>query len=660
MRSNLKRELHLKRLIGLSACCIWGNVSCFAQNTEKSDSEISDILLILFILTIITMGFYLMSMRKKYRNKLRTLEKEVADKQKEVEHAVIEQRKGRLILRRVTTLYLKNMLQRVDEGLPSIKEINERTNLPANFPNVQNLYRNLVLIKATGEQLEQINEEQIEDLEKRIEIAPYSIQKILYEVNQRLSEVIDTNQIVYRFNKFARPELKVYVNKEKLNFILRNLLINAFNHIQHRGMVTLTVSEEVSDEDCICTINISYSAKQPITRVDELAMENCSIIDINTIELGYEYMKNAMEKIGGKMIFKSEDGATNIVLSIPTIIDKVKDLDAVKIINIPEDKDVEEVKPDDPEQHPEKQSKEAKIHNALESQKNSDVAGPTEIFENSAVQQKNKYTILIISDRQEIVMYMKVLLSTTYNIIIANTGQEGVESARNNKPDIIMCDVEVPGTGFHVCEEIRADITTCHLPFILVTSKVEDDDLVRGLEIGADDYMLKPFTPGIIKAKIENLIKNRRVLRQKYSSLMVQLNGNGHDDETATEENGNKTNRNNFIGEIVKIIEDNILEPDFSVKTLAASMNMSQPTLYRKVKQQTNCTIIELIIGVRIRRAALFLKEERYSVQEVAEKVGYNDVSTFRKNFVEIMGSTPSTYAAQEQTGQLHTFPDET
>jgi AraC-like DNA-binding protein len=205
---------------------------------------------------------------------------------------------------------------------------------------------------------------------------------------------------------------------------------------------------------------------------------------------------------------------------------------------------------------------------------------------------------------------------------------------------MIMCDVEVPGTGFHVCEEIRGDVSTCHLPFILVTSKVEDDDLVRGLEIGADDYMLKPFTPGIIKAKIENLIKNRKVLRQKYSNLMVQLNGR---DDEGLEDGG--SNKNSFMTEIVKLIEDNILEPDFSVKKLASAMNMSQPTLYRKVKQQTNCTIIELIIGVRIRRAAMFLKEGKYSVQEVAEKVGYNDVSTFRKNFVEIMGSTPSTYS---------------
>jgi CheY-like chemotaxis protein/AraC-like DNA-binding protein len=639
MFSKLKRESYHKRITGVIMFAL-GTISCSAQSNNEESSGTNALLIILFIIIVLLLAFYSLWSRKKLKDRIQKLEKEVVEKQKEAEDAITEKREGGLILRRVTSLFLKNMLQLVEEVLPPLKDINERPSLPSNFPNVQNLYRNAILIKATGEQLEEINEEQIEESNNKIEIAPYSIQKILYEVNQKLSDVIDTNQIIYRFSKFARPELKVYVNKEKLIFILKNLLMNAFNHIQHRGMVSLTVSEEVSDDDCICSIDISYSAKLPIKRVNELAAEECSVFDINAIELGYEYMENAISKIGGKITFKSEEGATNIVLSIPTIVEKIQNLDAVKLITIPEDKDIDEHPATEEQKKEGKESKEAKISNALESRNESEFEGQVEILENGGSQQKSKNTILIISDRQEIVMYMKVLLSTTYNIITASTGQEGIERARNDKPDMIMCDVEVPGTGFHVCEEIRGDVSTCHLPFILVTSKVEDDDLVRGLEIGADDYMLKPFTPGIIKAKIENLIKNRKVLRQKYSNLMVQLNGR---DDEGLEDGG--SNKNSFMTEIVKLIEDNILEPDFSVKKLASAMNMSQPTLYRKVKQQTNCTIIELIIGVRIRRAAMFLKEGKYSVQEVAEKVGYNDVSTFRKNFVEIMGSTPSTYS---------------
>ena len=100
-----------------------------------------------------------------------------------------------------------------------------------------------------------------------------------------------------------------------------------------------------------------------------------------------------------------------------------------------------------------------------------------------------------------------------------------------------------------------------------------------------------------------------------------------------------------FISSLVKIIEENIREADFNVKKLASEMNMSQPTLYRKVKQSTDFTIIELIRGVRMKKAAVLLKKKIYAVQEVAEMVGYNDIPTFRKHFVDAFGTTPSTYA---------------
>ena len=101
---------------------------------------------------------------------------------------------------------------------------------------------------------------------------------------------------------------------------------------------------------------------------------------------------------------------------------------------------------------------------------------------------------------------------------------------------------------------------------------------------------------------------------------------------------------NPFIASVIKIIEENLCESDFSVKKLAADLNMSQPTLYRKVKQSTDFTIIELIRGVRMRKAAQLLKLKQYSVQEVVEMVGYNDIPTFRKHFVDTFGTTPSTY----------------
>ena len=185
---------------------------------------------------------------------------------------------------------------------------------------------------------------------------------------------------------------------------------------------------------------------------------------------------------------------------------------------------------------------------------------------------------------------------------------------------------------------------TCSIPIIMLTAKVEDDDIIHGLQLGADDYVLKPFTPGILKAKVSSLINGRQTLKQMYTKLF-KLPGTDSFVVSEPEQAGEEVKTEDpFITAVIKIVEENICEADFSVKKLAAEMNMSQPTLYRKVKQSTDYTIIELIRGVRMRRAGVLLKTKQYAVQEVAEMVGYNDIPTFRKHFVDAFGTTPSTY----------------
>jgi len=258
---------------------------------------------------------------------------------------------------------------------------------------------------------------------------------------------------------------------------------------------------------------------------------------------------------------------------------------------------------------------------------------------------EEKKTILIVEDHKDIRLYLKVLFGNEYNLLMATNGQEGVDMAMKELPDLIICDVMMPiKDGFECCREVKECPETCSIPFIMLTAKVEDDDIIHGLELGADDYVLKPFTPGILKAKVSNLINGRQTLKQMYAKLF-KLPGADAVDADETEQPGEEAKAEDpFITSVIKIVEENICEADFSVKKLASELNMSQPTLYRKVKQSTDYTIIELIRGVRMRRAGVLLKTKQYGVQEVAEMVGYNDIPTFRKHFVDAFGTTPSTY----------------
>ena len=258
----------------------------------------------------------------------------------------------------------------------------------------------------------------------------------------------------------------------------------------------------------------------------------------------------------------------------------------------------------------------------------------------------SKKTILIVEDHNDIRVYLKVLLGKEYNLLMATNGQEGVDMAMKELPDLILCDVMMPvKDGFECCREVKEGLETCGIPLIMLTAKVEDEDIIHGLELGADDYLLKPFTPSILMAKVRNLINGRQALKRIYSQLFMLPEKDAVETGDATEQVIEEVKKEDpFISSVIKIVEENICEADFSVKKLASELNMSQPTLYRKVKQSTDYTIIELIRGVRMRRAGVLLKTKQYAVQEVAEMVGYNDIPTFRKHFVDAFGTTPSTY----------------
>ena len=362
--------------------------------------------------------------------------------------------------------------------------------------------------------------------------------------------------------------------------------------------------------------------------------------DLSAAQLGFTVMQQMIEAHRGTILLESTEGKGTKVT-----------------VNLPIDRAVLENEPNilfiDPEELPELES-EVSEQSQSELKVNDNVVKQeptlfTEVLPFKEVVQPDtnvtKKTVLIVEDHKDIRLYLKVLFGNEYNLLMATNGQEGVDMAMKELPDLIICDVMMPiKAGFECCREVKECPDTCSIPFIMLTAKVEDDDIIHGLELGADDYVLKPFTPGILKAKVSNLINGRQALKQMYTKLF-KLPGTDIVNFDETEQSGEEVKPEDpFITSVIKIVEENICEADFSVKKLASELNMSQPTLYRKVKHSTDYTIIELIRGVRMRRAGVLLKTKQYGVQEVAEMVGYNDIPTFRKHFVDAFGTTPSTY----------------
>ena len=210
--------------------------------------------------------------------------------------------------------------------------------------------------------------------------------------------------------------------------------------------------------------------------------------------------------------------------------------------------------------------------------------------------------------------------------------------AKEKLPDLIISDVMMPvKDGFTCCEEIRSQQETAHIPILMLTAKAEDADILQGSRSGADDYMMKPFNPEILKAKVDNLILQREQLKRIYTkALMLKQKSEEGEQEDA------------FLLQLIHVIEANIPNENFNVKMLAEQLNMSQPTLYRKVKQRSDLSVIDMIRSIRISKAASLILENRYSIQEITEMVGYSETRTLRKHFMEHFGVSPSKYIGEK------------
>ena len=486
-------------------------------------------------------------------------------------------------------------------------------------------YRNSIGMLNSCDQL--LNIYTYSSAKEKIELAPYSLLKVTDTFVFSLNEFLRVHSIGFQYEKKISKELEVWIDKKAINLILQNLLTNAFIHVNYSGAVALILQEVVENDLTYCTISVVDNGKAQVRTVEELSKELQLLLTMEPaeVELGYAVMQDIMKRHHGSISLENlRGGGTKVQIKWP--INKIEFEQDENVVFIDPEK-MDEVT--QLESQPDVNIDELEANDILE-------------VEGAAPVERTKKTVLVIEDYKDIRLYLKTLFEKDYNVLLAVNGEEGVSLARKELPDLIICDVMMPiKDGFECCRELKNGLDTCHIPFVLLTAKVEDDDIIKGLEIGADDYILKPFVAKILKVKVKNLIEGRINLKNTYTKLLV----------TPTEDVSNGTGEKEaeiqdpFISTVVRIIEENILEPDFNVKKLASDLNMSQPTLYRKVKQCTDFTIIELIRGVRMRRAATLLKKKQYPVQEVAEMVGYNDIPTFRKHFVDTYGVTPSTYA---------------
>ena len=243
--------------------------------------------------------------------------------------------------------------------------------------------------------------------------------------------------------------------------------------------------------------------------------------------------------------------------------------------------------------------------------------------------------ILIVDDNQELREYLVGIFENKFKIEEAENGKIGYQKALETMPDIILSDYIMPiMDGAEFCKAVKTDEKTSHIPFLMLTSKKNNETIQASYEIGADDYILKPFNASLLVKKIENIIKARQILKEKFGKLIQEIPENVFHNETDEK----------FFKKAIGIIETYIDDASFDVTELENQLNMSKMQLYRKLKGVSNLAPNEFIRNIRLKRAAAIMQNTSMNVSEIAYAVGFNDPAYFARCFRKEFGKAPTDF----------------
>jgi signal transduction histidine kinase/DNA-binding response OmpR family regulator/streptogramin lyase len=446
----------------------------------------------------------------------------------------------------------------------------------------------------------------------RLRPSKLNLHDLAYEVYLCFVQQAKSQNMNYVFD-CPNKNLEIYADREKLEIILYNLLSNALKYTPAKGDVSLSIDD--SAEDVVIKVE-DNGAGIPSEIGEKLfdkfyKAERSKTSSKAGFGIGLFLVKHFTEQHGGLVSYKSQEGqGATFMLTLPkgkehfgpeVTISETDDSPAFiqmfKVEPLIEEK-IEEAEP------------------------------ITEVV-------SEKKSILIIDDDESIRQYLVRLFKDHYLIHQAEDGTTGLNTARKYLPDLIISDIHMQGmNGIELCKAVKENEQLSHIPVIILTGATSNELKLRGVEGGADDYIIKPFDAELLIARVTNLLKTRNTL-QKYFYNEITLNESNLKISHEYKE---------FLDKCISIVENHLEDDDFSVKTLYSEMGMSHSNLYRKVKSVSGQTVNIFIRFIRLRKAAELFIKTNYNVNEVAFKVGVNDVRYFREQFSKLFGMNPSDY----------------
>ncbi|MFT7155445.1 MAG: signal transduction histidine kinase/DNA-binding response OmpR family regulator [Parvicella sp.] len=508
--------------------------------------------------------------------------------------------------------------------------------LSAEVPNNSPLFNFYNLIKRNALRLQRLINQLLEV--RRIESGTLElilnntdIVGFVKEVKELFNnQAIDKN---IQFSFYSDIEhFTIYFDQDKIEKILFNLLSNAFKHTPENGKITVKIKTSQNSDNGTSDSSSAHFIKLIVedngTGLDEEVRDHIfdrfavghNEVGERTNEssgIGLSYIKDLIEFHKGKIEVKSEpDKGCKFIVFLPD------DLEG--------------------ESKPENNHNQQELHPAF-SIDASILASESEriTLKKTTKPEMERQTILVVEDNPDMRLFLRNLLNDNFNILTAKNGQEGLETLENEYVELIISDIMMPKVdGITFCQKAKSNPVTSHIPIILLTALAIDDKRISGYESGADSYIVKPFAPELLMARISNLIASRENLKEVFSKDLrfkpKDIKVNSVDE--------------NFMDKLASMMEDNISDSQFDVTKMCEMANMSHMHFIRKVKQLTGKKPIDLLKSFRLSRAKQLLEQNKINISEVGYMVGYDLPNSFTRAFKNEYGMSPSNFISQDKS----------
>lgn len=433
--------------------------------------------------------------------------------------------------------------------------------------------------------------------------------------------VAKKKDIKLRINIPSEQDFRLAIDVEKMERICYNLLSNALKYTPANG--TVTFSSECDGK------TLKFSVSDTGVGISE---SDCNHIfdrffQVNKVRpkgsgIGLSLVKAFVELHGGEITLDSEPGKRS---TFTVII---------------------------PVQHCEEDASDSVANEVVPTIAKEDIEAEFGNEYDTAIEfADNRPLVLAIDDNSDVLVLLRTVLGGDYNVITASDAKKGLHLAARYTPDVILCDVMMPEIdGMECCRRLKEEMSTSHIPVLMLTACSADEQRAAGYDSGADGYLSKPFDASVLKSRIASLISNRQIVRVLWGNKNTGRQEGNLDkplDVESPKPKGSKDIENEFYSRFVDLVEKEMGNADLNVDQLASEMGLGRSQFYRKIKALTNYSPVELLRNMRLKRARHLLTTTDKSISEIGYEVGFSTPAYFSKCYREAFGETPSELRAR-------------